>query len=457
MSYVDVYTTLEYVLPYLSMTFLRAAVIIILFSHMTRMDDVTSPVAMDTAKEPEITNLSNVLGADYDKQFRPNFHGAAVVVTTSVHINSFHATAGTEMDYTVTLFLRTRWNDPRLRYHDAANHILTFHSDGVREVWIPPLFFPDEKSGHFHKLTTENILLRIYPDGTVLHSARFTITLTCMMRLERYPMDEQECNIEIESFAYTTDDVILQWAAEDDDLEAFAVPQGISLPQFEFVDATIVRQLITRNYTTGSFSHLTAIFRLQRQKEMFIMSNYLPSLLIVVLSWFSFWINPNSEPARVSLVMTALLTLCTQMNGIHGTMPQIAHLKAIDVWMSACLVFVFAALVEYAAVNYISLRIKRQSRRKQTSPEMVSSLKDKQSTVANTGNRDEQKQLHPAESSLRGSDNSATELSYGSERSCLSVCELSPEQIDYYSRIIFPATFMVFNVFYWPTYLHWVQ
>ncbi|XP_077867201.1 glycine receptor subunit alpha-1-like [Saccoglossus kowalevskii] len=234
--------------------------------------------------------------------------------------------------------------------------------------------------------------------------------------------------------AYTTDDVILQWAAEDDDLEAFAVPQGISLPQFEFVDATIVRELITRNYTTGSFSHLTATFRLQRQKEMFILSNYLPSLLIVVLSWFSFWINPNSEPARVSLVMTALLTLCTQMNGIQGTMPKIAHLKAIDVWMSACLVFVFAALVEYAAVNYISLRIKRQSRRRQTSSEMVNSLKEKQRA-----------------------DNTTTELYYGFNRSCPFVCELSPEQIDYYSRIIFPVTFMVFNVFYWPTYLHWVQ
>ncbi|XP_077866809.1 glycine receptor subunit alpha-2-like [Saccoglossus kowalevskii] len=404
-------------------------------SHMTRMeDDVKSPVAMDPAKEPEITNLSNVVGADYDKKFRPNFHGAAVVVTTSVHINSFHATAGTEMDYTVTLFLRTRWNDSRLRYYDAANHILTFHSDGVREVWIPPLFFPDEKSGHFHKLTTENILLRIYPDGTVLHSARFTITLTCMMRLERFPMDEQECKMEIESFAYTTDDVILQWAAEDDDLEAFAVPKGISSPQFEFVDATIVKNPITRNYTTGSFSYLTATFRLQRQKEMYIMSNYLPSLLIVVLSWFSFWINPNSEPARVSLVMTALLTLCTQMNGIQGTMPKIAHLKAIDVWMSACLVFVFAALVEYAAVNYISLRINRQSRRRQRSFEMINSLKDKQRA-----------------------GNTITELSYGSERSCLFLCELRPEQIDYYSRIIFPVTFMVFNVFYWPTYLHWVQ
>ena len=80
----------------------------------------------------------------------------------------------------------------------------------------------------------------------------------------------------------------------------------------------------------------------------------MPSILIVILSWVAFWINIDAIPARVSLGLLTVLTMTTQSTGARGSLPRVSYIKAIDVWMSMCLIFVFASLLEFAVVNVIS-------------------------------------------------------------------------------------------------------
>jgi Neurotransmitter-gated ion-channel transmembrane region len=98
-------------------------------------------------------------------------------------------------------------------------------------------------------------------------------------------------------------------------------------------------------------------FILCRDIGYFLIQLYVPSLLIVILSWVSFWINVDASPARVSIGLLTVLTTTTQSTaGVNSTMPRVSYIKAVDVWMSTCLVFVFAALVEYAIVNVLARR-----------------------------------------------------------------------------------------------------
>ena len=79
-------------------------------------------------------------------------------------------------------------------------------------------------------------------------------------------------------------------------------------------------------------------------------------MLIVVLSWVGFCINKDSEPARIALGVTTVLTMTTQLTTSRSNTMRVSYLKAIDVWYSSCMLFVFLALVEFAFVNTSSRR-----------------------------------------------------------------------------------------------------
>ncbi|KAK1797932.1 hypothetical protein P4O66_007985 [Electrophorus voltai] len=279
-------------------------------------------------------------------------------------------------DYRVNIFLRQKWNDPRLAYSEYPDPSLDLDPSMLDSIWKPDLFFANEKGANFHDVTTDNKLLRIFKDGTVLYSIRLTLILSCPMDLKNFPMDVQTCTMQLEScihnarvlvcsaVGYTMNDLVFEWL----DKGPVQVAEGLTLPQF------IMRQekelgYCTKHYNTGKFTCIEVKFQLERQMGYYLIQMYIPSLLIVILSWVSFWINMDAAPARVALGITTVLTMTTQSSGSRASLPKVSYVKAIDIWMAVCLLFVFAALLEYAGVNFVSrqqkefLRLKRRQRR----------------------------------------------------------------------------------------------
>ncbi|XP_017285261.1 glycine receptor subunit alphaZ1 isoform X2 [Kryptolebias marmoratus] len=395
--------------------------------------------------------LDKLMGkvSGYDARIRPNFKGPPVNVTCNIFINSFGSIAETTMDYRVNIFLRQQWNDPRLAYSEYPDDSLDLDPSMLDSIWKPDLFFANEKGANFHEVTTDNKLLRISKNGNVLYSIRITLVLACPMDLKNFPMDVQTCIMQLESFGYTMNDLIFEW----DEKGAVQVADGLTLPQFILKEEKDLRYC-TKHYNTGKFTCIEARFHLERQMGYYLIQMYIPSLLIVILSWVSFWINMDAAPARVGLGITTVLTMTTQSSGSRASLPKVSYVKAIDIWMAVCLLFVFSALLEYAAVNFIArqhkelLRFRRRRRHmKEEDPG------DGRFGFPGYGMGPACLQTKDG-MAIKGNNNNAP-TSAAPEKSIEEMKKLfisRAKRIDTVSRVAFPLVFLIFNIFYWITY-----
>jgi len=95
----------------------------------------------------------------------------------------------------------------------------------------------------------------------------------------------------------------------------------------------------------------------------YLIQIYIPSSLIVVISWVSFWLNRGATPARVTLGVTTVLTMITLMGSTNSALPKVSYVKSIDVYLGFCFFMVFASLLEYASVGYMAKRIQMRKNR----------------------------------------------------------------------------------------------
>lgn len=303
----------------------------------------------------------------------PNFNDDfATKVECQLAIDSFDSVNEVDMDFTVSIMLHLSWVDARFEVWASGNDdnfVLEFDSKRLDNIWTPDLFFPNEKSAFIHKVFMPNKMLRVYSGGKVSYTVRLSLTLSCPMDLRNYPFDKQVCRIEMESFSYNEDNIILEWVGSDPpDLANMtlanmtqrregAVPVEISdnieMNQFRVVEKRTLKTLNERR-GAGNHSLLQAEFHLVRDIGYYLVQMYIPSMLIVMLSWISFWLNVNAVPGRISLGVLTVLTMTQQSSTVNATLPRVSYTKAIDIWMSMCLVFVFAALIEFAVANVLA-------------------------------------------------------------------------------------------------------
>ncbi|XP_063711075.1 gamma-aminobutyric acid receptor subunit beta-like [Symsagittifera roscoffensis] len=439
-------------------------------------------------KESEL--LKDILNPNsYEKRLRPHSGGDALIVNSTMYVVSLGPVSEVDMTFRVGLYFRQYWKDDRLKFslknykknqskeermnnneeEFSESEKLVLSQDLLSSLWLPDSFFQTETESYVHEVTKRNVFFRLHGNGNILMSMRVTVTSRCPMDLAYFPMDVQSCELRIASWGYTSDDITYKWKLDPDDFP-IVLAQDITLSNFRVINFTC--RSWDRSLSTGNWSTLGAKFVFGRNTLYFIIQMYIPSTLIVMVSWVSFWVGRSSVPARAALGITTVLTLLTLISSTNANMPKISYMKAIDVYFASCFLFVFASLIEFAAVCYLDKpqsppKIKKSSMKHRDfmmgGPPVPSSWHPSNSAQAPhmqlagaPSNRS--RALDGSYSNFPGRGSTPyTKLKQALSNKIFNQSEkkrFNVGAIDRFSRYFFPLSFFTMMVIYWSVYLH---
>ncbi|XP_058390881.1 gamma-aminobutyric acid receptor subunit theta isoform X2 [Diceros bicornis minor] len=299
------------------------------------------------ANEAVVRKILDRVLSRYDVRLRPNFGGAPVPVGVSIYVSSIEQVSEMTMDYTITMFFHQTWKDPRLAYYET-NLNLTLDYRMLEKLWVPDCYFLNSKDAFVHDVTVENRVFQLHPDGTVRYGIRLTTTAACSLNLQKFPLDKQTCKLEVESYGYTVEDIVLYWEGNGNAIQG---TEKLHIAQFSFLGKTMTSKEVF--FYTGSYVRLILRFLVQREVTSYLVQIYWPTILTTVVSWISFWMNYESSAAKVTVGLTSMLILNTINSHLQDKLPQVSCIKAIDIYMVICFFFVFLSLLEYVHINYL--------------------------------------------------------------------------------------------------------
>ena len=92
----------------------------------------------------------------------------------------------------------------------------------------------------------------------------------------------------------------------------------------------------------------------ERDKNFFKYKVIFPLILIVMMSWLVFWIDPSLAASQISISVTAMLTMIAYRFALSGMIPRLGFLTSLDYFVLASTLVVFLAMIEVVYTAYLT-------------------------------------------------------------------------------------------------------
>ena len=87
-------------------------------------------------------------------------------------------------------------------------------------------------------------------------------------------------------------------------------------------------------------------FTASRNVQHYILKVILPLVLIAIMSWSVFWIDPLNASSQISVAVTSMLTLIAYRFAVDSQLPRLPYMTRLDAFILTSTLLVFFSLIE---------------------------------------------------------------------------------------------------------------
>ena len=230
----------------------------------------------------------------------------------------------------------------------------------TEKIWWSQAFAANQVD---EPLITERVM-RVSSDGTVSRSLNASIRLSTRFDLRRFPFDRQQLTLEVESFTWSSDELVFVADATTTGFNA-----NFDMPEWTILGVAASEARVDVVRSSQPFSRLILTIDIERKSGFYLWKVLLPLLLIVALSWSIFWMVDERFGIPVRMSATGILTVVAFQFVASQNLPRVGYLTLMDkIMVISFLLLAITVLESYIVSRYDeeersqALRIDRAAR-----------------------------------------------------------------------------------------------
>lgn len=241
--------------------------------------------------------------------------------------------------FTANLTMVVRWHDPGLAHQGPGSVSMP-----LDDIWFPRIQMLNQQ-----RLTsTLPRAVEVFPDGEVVQRQRFWGSFSQPLKLKSFPFDSQRLKITIANVGFGGDVVNLIPSPRS------GISKELTMPDWIVTGWDFVTTEFSLEDESSSIDGLVFSLDVKRDGSYFKYKVIFPLILIVIMSWLVFWIDPSLAASQISVSVTAMLTMIAYRFALAGMIPRLATLTSLDYFVLVSTLMVFLAMIEVVYTAHLS-------------------------------------------------------------------------------------------------------